>query len=175
MTPRPGPRGRARRTAVAVTLVLLTTATGCGGGGGGGEPSKADYYTSIDRFCGKVAQAARRVSTDTAAVQRDTSAPAAERFAGITRSLTRFAGATETALKDLEGTGVPPAFKAYQDGTSKGFRRFIATLRDTAKDAEKDPRVLTRLERRLNAVELPDPPREITQNAKACASFSPAG
>jgi hypothetical protein len=168
-------RRPARPAASALIVVLLTAASGCGSGGASGA-SKQDYYASINTFCGRVASAARQVSTDTAAVRKDTAAPASRRFKAITVSLRHFAASTETALQDLEKTKVPSQFASYQKGTSAGFRTFITTLRTTADAADKNgPAILTKLQARLNAVKLPDPPKDITANAKACASFSPAG
>jgi hypothetical protein len=168
-------RGRARPLASVLSLALLAAASGCGGDGGDGA-SEQDYYASINAFCGKVATAAKQVSTDTAAVRKDTSSPPSRRFKAITVSLRHFADSTESALQNLEKTKVPSQFADYQKGTSAGFRTFITTLRTTADVADKDgPAVLTKLESRLNAVKLPDPPKDVTANAKACASFSPAG
>jgi hypothetical protein len=173
MTPHPVRRGGVRSSAAVLTVVLTVAASGCGGGDDG---SAKDYYSAIDTFCGQVTTAARRVSTDTAAVRRDTSSPAKTRYAAITASLTRFADSTESALGRLEKAKVPKQFSAYQKGTSSGFRTFITTLRDTAASADKNgPKALTELAGKLNAVQLPDPPKDITANAKACASFSPKG
>ncbi|MCW3040881.1 MAG: hypothetical protein JWM31_2786 [Solirubrobacterales bacterium] len=164
---------RVRTTGLALTIALLATATGCGGGDDG--PSKKDYYASLNSFCSDVATAAARVSADTAAVERDTKAARSARLALITASLKRFADGTETALDTLAKAGAPEEFAAYQKGTATGFRRFVKTLRDTAAESEKDPAVLMKLQARLNAVRLPDPPRDVSANARACAEFSPAG
>lgn len=173
MTSHPVRRGGVRSSAAVLTLALTVAASGCGGGGDG---SSKDYYAAIDTFCGKVTAAAQQVSTDTAAVRRDSKAPAADRYAAITKSLTRFADSTESALTKLEQAKVPAKFADYQKGTSAGFRTFITTLRTTATSADKNgPKALTELQGKLNAVKLPDPPKDITANAKACASFSPKG
>jgi hypothetical protein len=165
-----GPVG-VRSAAALLTITASIAAVGCGGGG---EPSKTDYYGSIEAFCGDVATAAKQVSKDTLAVQKETSADRTKVVKVVADSLQQFADSTETALEDLEKTDVPKAFTAYQDGTSSGFRKFIATLRSTAKAAEKDGAdALTQLGPKLNAVKLPDPPNDITANAKACASFTP--
>lgn len=148
--------------------------TGCGGGGGGDEPSEDAYFKASDTFCGTVATAAAQVSKDTSAVQADRKADRARVVKVVTASLGTFAQTTETALDTLEKTDVPNAFTAYQDATSAGFRKFIATLRATAKAARADGTApLTQLGPKLNAIKLPDPPKAITANAKACASFTP--
>jgi hypothetical protein len=168
----PGRPVGVRSAAAFLTITASIAAAGCGGGG---EPSKKDYYGSIDSFCGEVASAAKQVSKDTQAVQRDKGADRAKVVKVVTDSLQQFASSTETALVDLEKSDVPKAFNAYQHGTSSGFRQFIATLRSTAKAAEKDgAAALSQLGPKLNAVKLPDPPKDITANAKACASFPPA-
>jgi hypothetical protein len=167
-----GPVG-VRFTAACLTIAVSAAALGCGGGG---APSKSDYYGSIDSFCGAVASAAKQVSKDTLAVQKDTGADRTKVVKVVADSLQQFADSTENALQDLEKTGVPKAFSAYQDGTSSGFRKFITTLRSTAKAAQKDGAgALSQLGPKLNAVKLPDPPKDVTANAKACASFTPAG
>ncbi len=159
-----------RAAAVLLTVVSLA-ASGCGGDD---EPSDKDYYGSINAFCSEVADAAKQVSKDTAAVQRDKGAGRQQVVAVVSRSLDQFADSTEQALDDLEKAGVPKVFTEYQEGTSTGFRKFIDTLRSTAKAAEKDgASALTQLGPKLNAVKLPDPPQDVTANAKACASFSP--
>jgi hypothetical protein len=163
------PRGGARLLAVPLTLVLLATASGCGGSD---EPSKTEYYGAVGAFCGKVTTAAKHVSTESAAVRQDSGATPAASLKRITTALSGFADAAEAALKELEKAGVPSQYATFQKGTATGFRRYVSTLRATAHDADKDPTVLTKLETRLNAVRLPDIPKDITANAKACASFS---
>lgn len=161
-------RSHGTRAGAALLAVLVA---GCGSGDDG--PSKDGYYKAINGFCGSVTAAAKQVSADTVAVQKDTKASQAARLKRITVSLQGFADATESALDRLEKAGVPDTFATYQEGTSKGFRTFIKTLRTTADESEKDAQVLTKLEARLNAVKLPDLPPDITANAKACAEFSP--
>ena len=164
---------RARTAAAILALTLIAALAGCGGSGGGA--SKKDYYAAINGFCGKVTAAAKQVSTVTQRVQKDTTAPRSVRLQAVTTSLTQFADSTETALNTLQKAGVPATFKAYQAGTATGFESFIAALRKTASESTKTPSVLTQLQSRLNAVKLPDPPKDITANAKSCAEFTPAG
>jgi hypothetical protein len=165
----------ARRTAICATVAVSLAAAGCGGGGDS-EPSKSEYYGSIDRFCGDVAKAAEQVSRDTTAVQKDKDATRKEVVKIVTDSLQRFADSTETALDTLQQADVPESFAAYQKATTAGFRRFVTTLRTTADAATDDGAdALSRLGPELNAIELPKTPPDITANAKACASFSPTG
>lgn len=168
-------RVRTRAAAAVLTITVGAAAgVGCGGGGGDAKASKQDYYAAINGFCGDVATAAKQVSKDTVKAQKATGSSQAARLRIITTSLEQFADSTESALGKLEKAGVPDSFAAYQKGTAAGFRTYIATLRKTAKDSAKDTSALTRLQARLNAVKLPDPPKDVTANAKACAEFSPA-
>lgn len=164
-----------RRAAMIAAIAVSLAAAGCGGGGDD-EPSKSAYYGSIDRFCGDVAKAAEQVSRDTKAVQQDKDATRKQVVTVVTDSLQQFADSTETALDTLQKADVPEAFDGYQQATTAGFRRFITTLRATADAAKKDGAdALSQLGPKLNAIKLPNTPPDITANAKACASFSPAG
>jgi hypothetical protein len=168
MRRRPVPRGGARFFAVPLTLALLVTASGCGGGDS--TPTVKQYYGAIGTFCTQVAAAAKRVSTESNAVSQSPAATQAANLKRITDALGQFADGTDAALKRLEKAGAPDRFAKYQKDNAAGFRKFISTLRATAHDAEKDPTVLAKLETRLNAVALPDPPKDITANVKPCAT-----
>jgi hypothetical protein len=169
-------RGWVRRTAVVATLAVTPlAAAGCGGGDDGGA-SKSDYYGSIDRFCGDVAKAAKQVSRDTTAVQKDKDATRKQVVKVVTDSLQQFADSTETALDTLQKADVPETYAGYQKATTAGFRRFVTTLRTTADAATKDGAdALSQLGPKLNAIKLPSTPPDITANAKACAGFAPTG
>ncbi|WP_354699483.1 hypothetical protein DSM112329_05200 [Paraconexibacter sp. AEG42_29] len=174
MRSRPVRRG-GRRTAVRASVApvlaaLVVAAAGCGGDDGddGGMPSADDYYGAMNTFCMDVTAAARAATrTSTAAAK----GPAGTRVKRISTSLGTFADAAEEALAELEDAGAPERFANYQRENAAGFRRYIVTLRAAA----ADPDDLAKLQTRVNAIELPDPPQDITTNAKSCASFSPAG
>ncbi len=169
---RPQAPARLRVAALGAAVAAVIALSACGGSE---KPSKQDYYGSVNTFCGDVAKAAQQVSQATLAVRKDKNADADTVVKAVTSSLDRFASSTESALEKLDAAGVPSDFDEYQRKTEAGFREYISTLRSTAKSARTDGvSALAELESRLNAVKLPDPPADITTNAKACSSISSA-
>ena len=163
---------RHRATAVLLTGALLgTAAAGCGGGGGGA--SKGDYQSSLNTFCTDVKGAATQVQTDATKLQSNVGSDPKKAIAGFGTTLQTFADTTRTALGKLQKTGVPSDYKTFNDKAVKAFNGVITKLDAAAKGAKSgNIQALSSLGTDLNSVKLPDLPKDLAKNAKACGDIT---
>jgi hypothetical protein len=146
-------------------------AQGCGGGSDG--PSKKDYQGTINGFCTDVKAAAGRVSSDAAKLQSSAAKDPQQAVKGFGTTLQTFADSTQTALDKLRKADVPDQYRSFNDKAVAAFGGVVAKLRAAAKGAKAgDLSALSSLGTDLGAVKLPDLPKDIAKNAKACADIS---
>ena len=167
--------GRTPAAAVAALLASVALAA-CGGdkdGGSGDAPSKQDYYGSIDGFCRDVKGAANKVQADAGKLQKQAPSDPTAAVKGFGASLQTFADATRKATDRLRDGGAPDEFKDFNTKAVTAFEG-VATKLGQAADSAKSGKIsaLSQLGTDLGSVKLPDLPKDVRANAKACADIS---
>ena len=164
--------GRALAAAAAVLLVSLSVAA-CGGDSGDDTPSKQDYYGSINGFCRAVKGAANQVQADAGKLQSRAAADPTAAVKSFGPTLERFADATRKATDRLRDGGAPDEFADFNTQVVAAFGG-VATKLGTAADNAKSGKIsaLSQLGTDLTAVKLPNLPKEVRSNAKACAEIT---
>jgi hypothetical protein len=167
-------RLRRVRCALACLLalgVLGAGAAGCGGGSDGS--SKKTYEGKINTFCTDVKTAAAKVSSDSAKLQAGAAKDPQKAVKGFGTTLQTFADSTQTALDKLRKADVPESYRSFNDKAVTAFRGVIGKLHAAADGAKSgDLSALSSLGTDLGAVKLPSLPKDIANNAKACADIS---
>ena len=169
------PSTRRTRAGVGWRLALAVAGLGAGCGGGSSDgPSKKDYQASINTFCTDVKAAAGKVvdGRREAAGQRHEE-PDSRRSRGFGTTLETFADSTQTALDRLRKAGVPKDYESFNGKAVTAFDGVIAKLHAAATGAKQgNLTALSSLGTDLGSVKLPDLPKDISKNAKACADIS---
>lgn len=169
--------GRARSVTAALGLVLVLLIAGCGGGdsggGGGGDSTTKGYYGAIDTFCTSVKSAANQVKTDATKLQANIASDPKQAIKSFATTLDTFANATNAALTKFKAAEVPSKYKSFTDQAVAAFGGVVTKLHAAAKGAKSGSvSAVNNLGADLDAIKLPDLPKDVQKNAKSCAAIS---
>lgn len=167
--------GRARSVTAALGLVLVLLIAGCGGGdsGGSGDSSANGYYSAIDTFCTSVKSAANQVKTDATKLQANIASDPKQAIKSFATTLDTFANATNAALTKFKAAEVPSKYKSFTDQAVAAFGGVVTKLHAAAKGAKSGSvSAVNNLGADLDAIKLPDLPKDVQKNAKSCAAIS---
>jgi len=165
-------RGRTLAGALAAAAALAVA--GCGGGGdGGGGSSKKDFEAATNSFCQAVTQAAQQVQKDATSLQGSASKDPKKAVRQLSGALGTFAQPTRTALDKFRAADAPDQYADFHDQVVKGFGTVVSKLQEAATAAKSgNVQAISALGRSLNGIKLPDPPKEIKDNAPACRDIA---
>lgn len=166
---------RARAGAAAIVASAVLALSACGGGDGGGKDTKAEYKTSLNTFCGAVSKSQKDVEAQIQKIQSDPDAAKDPQAAikGFGNALGTFADDLNGALDGLKKSDPPSQYKSFHDGAVKAIGQ-LATKVDEAATATKkgDVQALSSFGSDVDAIKVPDVPKDLKNGVKNCDELS---
>jgi len=160
------------RTSIgAIVLTAALAVSGCGGGGD--DSTTKGYYSAINTFCTSVKSAANQVKTDATKLQTNVASDPKKAIKSFATTLDTFANATNAALTKFKSAEVPSKYKNFTTQAVAAFSGVVAKLHTAANGAKTGSvKAVNNLGTDLDSIKLPNLPKDVQKNAKACADIS---